>query len=756
MTVEKAHHHRSSLKQRNKPFKGTSRSQSRGGRIEGKKAGHANKNRHELNKQERRNKERMLQQAKRTELLRERRTYAGPEGMPRIVAVIPVTEGVDGDRVLPFPGLISTSPRMARFYSEQSRQNLHFLWCSRETTDRLSWSMQVLEIAQRADCVLIVASSDSEDMDQTGRDAMAVLRGIGVSSSVAIVQGLDGHRKPEQMRSKWLSLLQTSLSTLTKVYCADSMFKTGEERQVVELERQLSQQHLHGLSWRDVRPYLLIDESSYDDSKGLLRVTGFMRGGRPFAADRLIHLPILAQTFKIDRIEACPSRRVGEKKDATMDVDVVVERRNEETAESLDTENVTTSDPFASLTLMDDVFENDVNGDNGDDIEDEEMKDSREIKLVPKGTSSYQAVWLDDQAAAAVDPAEELVELYNDDEEEDDFKDGEDPTSSRHDDTDEYMNVDDHQEKLMEHKMQFTERHFPDEIELDPLQSARMRLARYRGVQSLRTSLWDVNENLPAEYGRIFRFANYKHSRKVVLEEPYLGPFHVGQRVSIFLRDVGGEEAQRIASSPLPPIAFGLLRHEQRTTVLNFTLTRNKTYTEDILNKEEFVALIGYRRFRINPILSEHSTANLHKMLRVVEGDAHSIFVGTVFAPVTFTPAPVLLFHPETGSLVAVGSVNDPDPNRIILKRITLTASPFRVHKRSVVARFMFGNPEDIAWFKPVELTTRLGARGHIRESLGTHGYMKCLFDRVVFHHDTIAMHLYKRVFPKWTTVAIY
>ena len=86
---------------------------------------------------------------------------------------------------------------------------------------------------------------------------------------------------------------------------------------------------------------------------------------------------------------------------------------------------------------------------------------------------------------------------------------------------------------------------------------------------------------------------------------------------------------------------------------------------------------------------------------------------------------------------------------RSVAKRIILTGHPFKIHKKLVTIRYMFFNREDVEWFKALQLWTRRGRSGYIKEPLGTHGYFKATFDGKINPQDSVGVSLYKRVWPR-------
>lgn len=61
-------------------------------------------------------------------------------------------------------------------------------------------------------------------------------------------------------------------------------------------------------------------------------------------------------------------------------------------------------------------------------------------------------------------------------------------------------------------------------------------------------------------------------------------------------------------------IVFGLLPHEHQMSVMNVVLKRTPDLEIPIKSKERLVIQCGYRRFVVNPIFSQHTNGDKHKV----------------------------------------------------------------------------------------------------------------------------------------------
>jgi pre-rRNA-processing protein TSR1 len=337
---------------------------------------------------------------------------------------------------------------------------------------------------------------------------------------------------------------------------------------------------------------------------------------------------------------------------------------------------------------------------------------------------------------------------------------------------------------------------FPDEVDTPTDQSARLRFARYRALQSFRSSPWNCKENLPPQYSRIFQFENFSVTQKRILQigshaanmqndvelgsrkkgipvevasgeasmeaddssnktHPLLVPntdefIAAGRFVEIVLRRVP-QTFIHAFQRQVPVSLFSILPHEEKMSIVHYNIQRCPEYQGTIRSKDPLIFVSGHRTFRASPIFSEANlNSDKHKYERFLQPGRFA--VATVLAQISFMPSPVLVFKElENGAteLVATGNLASVDPDRIILKRIILTGVPVRVRKRFAVVKYMFYDPQDVRYFKPAELITKHGLRGHIKESIGTHGLFKAIFNAPIKQNDTVMLVLYKRVFPK-------
>ncbi|KAJ1918583.1 ribosome biogenesis protein tsr1 [Mycoemilia scoparia] len=785
MVNEKPFHHRSTLKQTNKPFK---RKHATKNVLRDKAKGKVQrvaikgKVQRKHTKADRRNQAKLEQKKKREQLAMTTRLFTGRYRAPKIVAVIPLCSDVstaDISRNMfesveqPFEyGKKIQTLDVSRF-----NQTLRVMEVERNLID-------ILDAAKVADYIVFGISANTE-VDSFGELCLTSIQNQGLPSILTVIQHLEAipPKKQSATRKSLQSFIQYFFPDQDKLLVADT------PQEALNIIRIVTSQIPKSIAWRDQRPYLVADELEFTPGAdnpdiGQLALTGYLRG-MPLSANRLIHIPNYGD-FQIDRIESVPMASDIAKGD---------EMDTEDSVQVLDTPDPDLQDSLVAFKEPD-VMANEQTWPEEHEMAEWESKlkehEAREaaerrknLKQVPKGTSAYQANWIIDSGS------ENGSDYESDDMDEDNYEDvsgeeyeeieldgngnpiekGSDAGPDQHeiskneDDLEAYdlpsakedqTNLDDYLQKQKDTK---NDMEFPDEVDTPLDQPARVRFARYRGLQSFRTSPWDPYENLPLDYARIFQFENFKKSQSKALQLARNATVKPGARIRIILKDVTSAVAKEHRPERLIT-AFGLLQYEHQMSVLNFTVQRNSEYTAPVKSKEPLIMQYGFRRYLVHPLYSQNTrggpgTNNVHKFERFLQPGR--ISVGTVYAPIQFGRTPVTLFLPnvEPGKnpvLVGTGSTLDINPLRILAKRIILTGIPYKINKKSAVIRYMFFNPEDIAWFKPVQISTKCGRIGHISESLGTHGYMKCIFDGQLKQMDTVCMNLYKRVFPKWNT----
>ncbi|EKM54625.1 uncharacterized protein PHACADRAFT_175149 [Phanerochaete carnosa HHB-10118-sp] len=776
--VQATHHHRPTLKQQNKPFK--SKHATKGSLKEAAKG--------KLNRQyiksphsaataaqtrlNRKNHAKQVQLRKRQVLVSATRLFSGVDGVPRIVAIVPLTPDVDTASV------VAAMQEPLDVSDDVPRQGLYRL-----RADRFKTSLQFVNVPYRrlyaaldackiADYVVFALSSEVE-VNQWGDTLLRTLQAQGLPQVVTVVASsppMDAKTKSGIMKSL-LSFIQYFVPSQVRVY---DLHAASDKLNAL---RTLCEGVPEGVKWREGRAYILAENVAWAD--GSLAVTGFVRGSS-LSANRLVHLPNYGD-YQISKIMSAPllkHSRGGQSSAMEVEPELLAE------PDAMDADSlVSSNEPDDLANEQTWPTEEEMAGgshlmDDGPIPAAKKGTTPKAVKRVPKGTSSYQAAWI-------VDESDEEGE----EDDEDDGAEGSDAgTAERDVEEEEMVEIEEgenaetatdgrrsvafqnHEDLDMEEegrqlqtwrdrkREEENDLQFPDEVDTPMDVPARVRFQRYRGLRSFRTSPWDPYENLPRDYARVFQFEDFKRTERAVRRraEEDSSAAQPGTRITVYLKDVPKEAAQK----PLfPSVIFGLLQHEHKKSVLNFTVQRNTEYDGSVRSKDPLILCVGPRRLRVNPIYSQHTRGggkganNVHKSERYLRhGDVH---VATTYGPVVFGSQSCMLLRetadPQAPELVAMGSFLGTDTTRIIAKRIVLSGHPLKVHRKTATVRYMFFSAEDVGYYKPVQLHTKHGRTGHIKESLGTHGYFKAHFDGQITQMDTVCMSLYKRVYPKWS-----
>ncbi|KAF7995100.1 hypothetical protein HCN44_004572 [Aphidius gifuensis] len=792
MGTDKVAHRPSALKQTNKPHKtGSHRSK---GAISAQTCGKTStkaaskKLRKEQGKEVRRLQNKQLREKKREEVFARKRNLCGSLAPPILITIVPLQEDFDIKKVLSLltecdeTAYICHSPQGITHISiPRFKQRLSILvppiGNTFATLDAIKVSTTVLFVTSVVD---INNSYRSDIIDDWGREIFESSIAQGLPTSIVAVTGLE--TIPLKKRHE---IKQQTQDIITKLIPDEKIIPLDKQTDALNLLRKAGNQKQKNIIFRTKRPYLLAEKVKYtsdndDSNNGTLEISGYVRG-MPLSVNGLIHIPGFGdyQMSQIDKLND-PYPLDKSNKSTTNDVHMkdlnddqkVLDIADPNKQESLEMENV--SDPMDAEQTWPDELDMAEAGPL--------KKDKKILKVVPKGTSEYQASWIPDEDGVEIEDDDDdyddnnsqdgrmsIIEEQDEDTDDDEGDNDNDefetmtvseapPDEQRYDQEIDFYEEREAIAKLKEAKL---DEQYPDEIDTPQDQLAKIRFQKYRGLESFRTSPWDPKENLPFDYSRIFQFQNFDRTRRRVFKE--IDNKHAdddddkyakhGMYITIHVKNVKQELFNAFCTlNERPLIVFGLLLNEQKMSLLNVTLKRTMTNDEPIKSKERLIFQCGFRRFSTCPVFSQHTSLKKHKYVRYFQND--DTVVASMYGQIIYPPCQVLCYKEnKDGSLnlIAKGNVLSADPNRLLIKRVVLSGHPFKVNKHSAVIRFMFFNRDDINAFKPVKLRTKYGRRGHIKEPLGTHGHMKCVFDGQLKSQDTVHMNLYKRVYPKWT-----
>ncbi|KAH6983232.1 hypothetical protein BKA56DRAFT_548589 [Ilyonectria sp. MPI-CAGE-AT-0026] len=783
MPTPVAHSHRPTTKVSHKPFKSKAASKHElrdraKGRVPNEKGQRKTIHQQVMSKFDRRNQAKQARLSKHKEHLKGTSIFASRDGAPRIVAVLPLC--ADGDAkaaIRQLNGSVDIEDEVVdgnfRINVERFKQKLQYIPLERDLT-------ACLDAARVADFVIVILSPTVE-VDELGELILRSVESQGLSTLFTLVQGLD---KIEPTKHK--GVVGSLKSFITHFHPEQEKIYSLENRQECSnLIRSLCSTTPKGVRWREDRSWMLAEDIkfAYSDSDPTI-VTGVVRG-RGLNADRLIQVGDWG-TFQIEKIVAAPLPKHVKKKGEDMTIDA------EQSEEILETPTEDQDDlvDLAPEEVMMDGDADDVamsaapepkKGvllDEHHYFSDEEAEARKIKKKVPKGTSNYQSAWyLEDVSDSESDMEDFEMKNEQDEARPEDGLEGYAPAPATEGAPSEYPQSEMIQEPGEEEDAQQLaqyragkrneaedDKEFPDEIELHPGVLAQDRLAKYRGLKSLRSSPWQQEEDRayePEEWRRLLQIPDYRSSQSRATREALVGGVEPGTRVHIYIKGISPVQ-EKTYNKKVPLTLFSLLRHEHKKTAVNYLINLSSDYTKSIKAKEEIIAQCGPRRLAIKPLFSQpgQTPNDVHKYCRYLHPGQSAI--ATFMGPLTWGSVPVLFFkknNPEESqgedgpnlglSLIGTGTAVPPSTSRVIAKRIILTGHPYHIHKKIVTIRYMFFNREDVEWFKALPMWTKRGRSGYIKEPLGTHGYFKATFDGRINPQDAIGVSLYKRVWPR-------
>nr|XP_058941723.1 pre-rRNA-processing protein TSR1 homolog [Pocillopora verrucosa] len=308
MALEEGIRHKSGpLKQQNKTHKhGRHRSKSEVDKTNKGRVGIkviSKKVRQAVGKTNRRHQAKQIRVKRREEVLEQKRKTGKQGSPPHLIAIVPLSSNCDVDQALKLltecdsDGSLCSTRNTTTLVSQQLKQRFSFLPL------KYGDLFAVLDAAKVSDSLLFLLNA-THPLDSFGDKCLSCIFAQGLPTSFLGVQGLE--EVPSKKRNDVKKHIQ---KIVEKRFPRDKIHNLESSQDALVALRLISNQHQRVIHFRDIRPHLLAESTTFEPNsevtdvpRGTLKVCGFVRG-KNLSVNRLVHLPGYGD-FQMSQIDA--------------------------------------------------------------------------------------------------------------------------------------------------------------------------------------------------------------------------------------------------------------------------------------------------------------------------------------------------------------------------------------------------------------------------------------------------------------------